>query len=71
MVAPCTSKNNSRRKYTIELLPTKNNGLQAVSYVLLAQSFAVDVSFLQKKIGHLEQDEIVRIQLEYVRYVTD
>ena len=29
------------------------------------------VSLLEKKIGRLDQNEIVRIQLEYVKYVTD
>jgi hypothetical protein len=37
----------------------------------IAQSFAADVNLLQKKIGHLDQNEIARIQLEYVKYVTD
>lgn len=35
------------------------------------KNFAADVSLLEKKIGHLEQNEIARIQLEYVKYVTD
>lgn len=70
-VAPCTSKSKTHRKYTVELLPTKENGLDAVSFVLLAQSFAADISLLQKKIGHLNKNEITSIQLEYVRYVTD
>ena len=71
-VAPCTSvKKKVHQKYAIEIAPTKENGLTAVSFVLLAQSFAADVSLLQKKIGRLDQNEIVRIQFEYVKYVTD
>ena len=70
-VAPCTSKKNLNKKYVVEILPTKENGLDMVSFILLAQSFAADVSLLQKKIGHLDQNEITRIQLEYVKYVTD
>lgn len=70
-VAPCTSKKNIYKKYVVEILPTEENGLGDVSFVLLAQSFAADKSLLQKKIGHLDQNEIARIQLEYVKYVTD
>jgi mRNA-degrading endonuclease toxin of MazEF toxin-antitoxin module len=70
-VAPCTSKNKSHRKYVIEISPTADNGFNVTSFVLLAQSFAADLTFLQKKIGHLDQNEINRIQLEYVKYVTD
>ena len=70
-VAPCTSIQKIHRKYTVEILPTEENGLDTTSFVLLAQSFAADVSLLQKKIGHLDQNEIARIQLEYVKYVTD
>jgi len=70
-VAPCTSKRKLHRKYVVEILPTSENGLKVTSFVLLSQSFAADVSFLQNKIGHLDQNEIIRIQLEYVKYVTD
>jgi mRNA interferase MazF len=70
-VAPCTSRKNINKKYVVEILPTKENGLDTVSLVLLAQSFAADISLLQKKIGRLDQNEIARIQLEYVKYVTD
>jgi mRNA-degrading endonuclease toxin of MazEF toxin-antitoxin module len=71
-VAPCTSvSKKGRQKYVVEIIPTNDNGLSVVSFVLLAQSFAADISLLQKKIGHLNQNEIVRIQLEYVKYVTD
>jgi apolipoprotein N-acyltransferase len=31
----------------------------------------INISILQKKIGHLDENEIIRIQLEYVKYVTD
>ena len=71
-VAPCTSVSKKiHQKYVVEISPTKDNGLRVVSFVLLSQSFAADVSLLEKKIGHLDQNEIARIQLEYVRYVTD
>ena len=71
-VAPCTSaKKKTNQKYVVQILPTGNNGLTMVSFILLAQSFAADVSLLQEKIGSLDENEISRIQLEYVRYVND
>jgi len=71
-VAPCTSVSKKiHQKYVVEISPTKSNGLHNVSFILLSQSFAADMSLLEKKIGHLDQNEIARIQLEYVRYVTD
>ncbi len=70
-VAPCTSQKKLHRKYMVEIVPSSDNGLNATSFVLLAQSFAADVSLLQKKIGRLNQNEMIRIQLEYVKYVTD
>lgn len=71
-VAPCTSVGKkAHQKYVVEILPTKENGFSVTSFVLLAQSFAADISLLQKKIGYLDQNEITRIQLEYIKYVTD
>lgn len=71
-VAPCTSvQKKARQKYVLEILPTEHNGLTMISFVLLSQSFAADISLLREKIGHLDENEIARIQLEYVRYVTD
>ncbi|MBI5004172.1 type II toxin-antitoxin system PemK/MazF family toxin [Candidatus Kaiserbacteria bacterium] len=71
-VAPCTSvRKTIRHKYVVEIRPTKDNGLRTVSFILLSQSFAADTSLLQKRIGHLDVNEIARVQLEYVKYVTD
>lgn len=71
-VAPCTSvQRRTHQKYVVKILPTEKNGLHVISFILLSQSFAADVSLLQKRVGHLDTNEIARIQLEYVRYVTD
>ena len=71
-VAPCTSvRKKAHHKYVVEITPSAHNGLTTVSFVLLYQSFAADMSLLQKKIGHLDENEIARIKLEYVKYVTD
>ena len=71
-VAPCTSvRKKAHQKYVVEISPAEHNGLSATSFVLLYQSFAADESLLQEKVGHLDENEIARIQLEYVKYVTD
>lgn len=71
-VAPCTSvPKKAHQKYVVEILPTEHNGLTMISFVLLYQSFAADADLLREKIGHLDENEIARIQLEYVKYVTD
>ncbi|MEK7101750.1 MAG: type II toxin-antitoxin system PemK/MazF family toxin [Patescibacteria group bacterium] len=70
-VAPCTSAPKKNHQYVLKILPTEQNGLTMISYVLLPQSFAADTSLLREKIGHLDENEIARIQLEFVKYVTD
>ena len=71
-VAPCTSvPKKVHQKYVVEIMPTEHSGLVVVSFVLLYQSFAADASFLKEKIGHLDENEIALIQLEYVKYITD
>jgi mRNA-degrading endonuclease toxin of MazEF toxin-antitoxin module len=73
-VAPCSSsKKRKGQKFSIEIEPTKNNGLDSVSYVVLTQSFTADPSLFEgkKKIGHLDEFDILRIQAEFVKYVTE
>ena len=71
-VSPCSAvQKRSTQKYVVKLEPTAHSGLKQISFVLLAQSFAADISLLEKKIGTLSADEIARIQLEYVKYVTE
>ncbi len=69
-VAPCTSV-NKKQKYSVQIKPDEINHLSKVSFVLLSQAFASDISFLGKKIGSLTESDVMRIQLEYVKYVTD
>ena len=69
-VAPCTS-HEKLMKHAVHLNPSIENGLTKESYVLLFQSFAADIDMLHNKIGHLSEEDIMRIQLEYVRYVTE
>ena len=69
-ISPCTTSLR-KRKYTTEIFPDKNNNLKKKSFVLISQSFAVDINFLNHKIGHLSQEDIFKIQLEYIKYVSD
>jgi mRNA-degrading endonuclease toxin of MazEF toxin-antitoxin module len=69
-ISPCTTSTKVK-KYTVEIAPSKSNCLHEKSFVLIAQAFATDISILIQKIGHLDQEDILRIQLEYVKYVTD
>jgi mRNA-degrading endonuclease toxin of MazEF toxin-antitoxin module len=60
-VAPCTSQGKRQKeKYVVEIEPTAENGLDVISYVLLSQSFAADLSFFQKKISMLDQVEVLK-----------
>ena len=69
-VAPCTTSTKIKQ-YTVEIKPDTQNNLEKKSNVLIAQAFATDTSLLSKKIGNLAITDILRIQLEYVKYVTD
>jgi mRNA-degrading endonuclease toxin of MazEF toxin-antitoxin module len=69
-VAPCTSTTKPR-PYAVKIQPDAGNHLKKTSFVLIAQAFAADTSFLTTKIGTLTESDVMRIQLEYVKYVTD
>jgi mRNA-degrading endonuclease toxin of MazEF toxin-antitoxin module len=69
-VAPCRTSTKIKQ-YTVEIQPDAKNKLDRKSFVLIAQAFATDTSLLSKKIGNLDATDMLRIQLEYVKYVTD
>ena len=69
-LAPCTTTSKIRQ-YSVKIAPNTHNGLTKSSFVLIAQSFAADTSLLTHKVGTLDLADILRIQLEYVKYVTD
>lgn len=69
-VAPCTTSSKIK-KYSVEITPSKSNNLDHISYILIHQAFATDISLLQNKIGHLDDADILRIQIQYVKYITD
>ena len=71
-VAPCTTSASAKHfKHIVELTPTTENGLDKISFVLIFQSFACDTSVLHNKIGHLSIDEINKIKIEYIRYISE
>jgi mRNA interferase MazF len=62
IVIPCTSNIRALRfPYTLEIRPTKNNGLTTISIALIFQIRAIDASRLKKKIGTLEEQDISQI----------
>jgi len=69
-IAPCTTSNNIK-KYSVKINPDKENHLDKISYVLISQAFASDISMLKNKLGSLSREDVLKIQLEYVKYVTD
>ena len=71
-VAPCTTTESAKRfRHVVELMPTIENGLDKISFVLIFQSFACDTSVLHNKIGHLSVDEMNKIKIEYIRYISE
>jgi mRNA-degrading endonuclease toxin of MazEF toxin-antitoxin module len=62
---------NNIKKYSVKINPDKENHLDKISYVLISQAFASDISMLKNKLGSLSREDVLKIQLEYVKYVTD
>lgn len=61
IVAPLTTKNFSREYPTNVHLPRGMAGLRSDSTVLLSQIRTIDKSRLEKRIGHLPEGSIVKI----------
>ena len=69
-IAPFTTSANVK-KYSVKISPDDNNHLTSISYVLISQAFVSDISLLKNKVGNLKSEDILKVQLEYVKYVTD
>ena len=69
-IAPFTTSTNVK-KYSVKISPDNINHLTLISYVLISQAFASDISLLTNKVGNLKSEDILKVQLEYVKYVTD
>ena len=71
-VAPCTTSINAKKySYSVLINADDKNGLDKNSYVLIFQSFACDVESLKNKIGHLDENSINKIKIEYIRYISE
>ncbi|MEK6862231.1 MAG: type II toxin-antitoxin system PemK/MazF family toxin [Nanoarchaeota archaeon] len=64
MIVPFTSNIQALRfPSTIEVKPSKENGLNSISTALIFQLRAIDKNRLNKKIGHLEKDTLKEVDL--------
>jgi mRNA interferase MazF len=62
IVIPCTSNVQALRfPHTLEIEPSKDNGLTKVSIALVFQIRAIDRKRLKKRIGHLEKVKLEEI----------
>ena len=69
-VIPCTSNETALRfPYTHEIKPTKKNGLTKNSIALVFHIRALDVSFLERKIGTLDKKTFTEIRDEAHRLI--
>ena len=65
MIVPFTSNLKAQRySHTILVEPTKENGLTVQSVLLVFQLRAIDKQRITRKIGHLEQDLIEKVNQE-------
>ena len=64
VVIPFTSNVQALRfPHTIEVKPTKENGLTAISIALVFQIRAIDKNRIQKKIGELESSTLKKVDI--------
>jgi len=65
MIVPFTSSVKAQRfQYTILIQPTKENGLASPSVLLIFQLRAIDKQRIGKKIGHLEDETMEKVNQE-------
>ncbi len=69
-IIPCTSnKEASRFPYTYLIEPTKRNGLAKTSIALVFHMRAIDVSYLESKIGSLDEKTLRAIRKQARRLI--
>lgn len=62
IIIPCTSNIQALRfPHTLEISPSKRNGLKSLSVALIFQMRAIDKQRLQKKVGALEKQAVAQI----------
>lgn len=68
MLAPITSRLKTLRySFTIRIEPTKQNGLQRTSVVMVFQMRAIDKRRIIKKLGRLSSEDMKRVDDEIWR----
>ncbi len=65
MIAPITSNlNASRFAFSIQIEPSKENGLTQTSIVMIFQMRAIDKTRIIKKLGRLSDEDLKKIDAE-------
>ncbi len=65
MIAPITSNLNALRfNFSVQIEPSKENGLSQTSIVMIFQMRAVDKNRLIKKIGKLSEEDLKKVDAE-------
>jgi len=67
---PCTSNVTTLSRFprTVEVRPTRRNGLSATSVLLITQLISIDVQFLLHKIGTIERSTLSLVNKELRGY---
>ncbi len=68
IIVPCTSNLQALRfPHTIEVKPSPQNGLTAISIALIFQVRAIDKKRLKKKIGDLEEMTLKELDIIFAK----
>jgi mRNA-degrading endonuclease toxin of MazEF toxin-antitoxin module len=71
-LAPLTSSaKRHAMPYSVVIKPDGENKLHASSVALLSQVLTCDVSALGSKIGHLSGEDMLKIQLEFIKMISN
>jgi mRNA interferase MazF len=62
-----TSEQNT--EFRVELMPSKNNGLESKSYVMIDKLTTIKKSALGKQIGHVDENCIKEIEKKLLRFI--
>jgi mRNA-degrading endonuclease toxin of MazEF toxin-antitoxin module len=70
-LAPLTSsaKRNSF-PFSVLIEPDEHNKLDKVSFALLPQIITADVNWLGPKVGRLNEEDLNKVQLEFIRMIS-
>jgi mRNA interferase MazF len=70
-LAPLTSSaKRTTMPYSVVITPDIENKLHSSSVALLSQVLTCDVSALGAKIGHLSNEDMLKIQVEFIKMIS-